>query len=69
MLKVIHINTNLQDYPLEQFISAMRKDKKQTSEHLTAVLMTNTAKDLRIVRDIEESEVADAIAYFESIYI
>src|SRR5699024_5746672 len=58
-LRVIHIGTDLNDYPLEQFIGAMRKDKKQTGDQLTAVLMTNVAKDLKIVHDVQVEEVED----------
>lgn len=68
LLRVIHIGIDLNEYPLERFISAMRKDKKQTSEHLTAVLMTNVAKDLKIVHDVQIEEVEDARDYFEQLY-
>ena len=68
LLQVIHISIDLNDYPLEQFIGAMRKDKKQTSDQLTAVLMTNVAKDLKIVHDVQVEEVADARSYFEQLY-
>lgn len=68
LLKIIDIDADLSSYPLANFISAMRKDKKQTSDKLTAVLMTNTAKDLRIVKDLSEEEVKDAIKYFSDIY-
>lgn len=68
LLQVIHINVKLTDYPFIDFISAMRKDKKQTNENLTAVLMTNISRDLKIVHDLQESEVKDAIAYFQSLY-
>lgn len=68
LLQVIHINLRLTDYPIENFIAAIRKDKKQTNESLTAVLMTDTAKDLRIVHDIDEKEVIAAINYFQRMY-
>lgn len=68
LLQVIHIGIDLGEYPLEQFIGAMRKDKKQTGDQLTAVLMTNVAKDLRIVHDLQVQEVAEARSYFEEIY-
>lgn len=68
LLRVIHIGTDLNDYPLEQFIGAMRKDKKQTGDQLTAVLMTNVAKDLKIVHDVQIEEVEDARRYFEELY-
>lgn len=68
LLKVIHINTNLGAYEIGDFINAIRKDKKQTSTDLTAVLMTDTAKDLKIVHDIKENDVADALAHFVKVY-
>lgn len=68
LLKVIHINIDLCSYPLEQFIDAMRKDKKQISDQLTAVLMTDTAKDLKIVHDLQVTEVEDARCYFKQLY-
>ena len=35
---------------------------------MTAVLMTNVAKDLKIVHDVQIEEVADARDYFEQLY-
>lgn len=66
LLRVIHIAARLGDIPPEQFISAMRRDKKQTGDQLTAVLMTDD--DLHIVRDIQESEVARAVSFFQELY-
>lgn len=68
LLKVIHTEVSLEDYTTEQFIAAMRKDKKQVSDQLTAVLMTDVAKDLRIVRDLTQDEVAQAVDYFNRLY-
>lgn len=68
LLQVICIDVELTGYPVEDFIVAIRKDKKQTNENLTAVLMTNVAKDLKIVHDISEVEVIDAITHFASVY-
>lgn len=68
LLKVIHIGVDLGKYSLDSFIEAIRKDKKQTNTSLTAVLMTDTAKDLKIVNDIKESDVAGAFAHFRKVY-
>lgn len=65
---VIHIGVKLTDYPVEQFIAAIRKDKKQSSENLTAVLMTDEAKSLRVVNDIEEKEIIEALYHFQELY-
>ena len=68
LLRVIHTDVSLEVYTTEQFIVAMRKDKKQVSDQLTAVLMTDVAKDLKIVRDIAVNEVTEAVAYFNQLY-
>ena len=68
LLKVVDIKPRLVDYQIEQFISAIRKDKKQTNAQLTAVLMTNVAKDLKIVHDLRETEVVEALNHFQEIY-
>lgn len=68
LLRVIHIDVRLDSVPFEKFIETMRKDKKQTSSALTAVLMTAAARDLRIVHDIQEDEVRDALSWFQQIY-
>lgn len=68
LLRVIHTDVDLREYSLEQFVEAMRKDKKQTGTNLTAVLMTDTAKDLRVVHDIQIEEVANALGYFAALY-
>ena len=68
LLKVININLDLKSYPLENFLAAIRKDKKQTSDSLTAVLMTNKEKDLKIIHDLSESELSKALDYFCAVY-
>ena len=68
LLRVIHTDVKLENYPMEGIIAAIRKDKKQTSRELTAVLMTDTAKDLRVVHDVTEDEVREAFSYFEKLY-
>ena len=68
LLQVIHIDVRLKEYSIDQFIAAIKKDKKQTNENLTAVLMTDTAKDLKIVHDVQEREIVEALNYFQQLY-
>lgn len=68
LLQVIHINYALMDKPLEEFLGAMKKDKKQVSDSLTIVLMTDKAGELRIVHDAAVDEIREAYAYFEKLY-
>ncbi len=68
LLRVIDIDVSVMQKPMDKILDAMRKDKKQTGDALTAVLMTNEAKDLRIVHDITTREVEDGFAYFYKVY-
>lgn len=68
LLQVIHVDFAVMDKPLEEFVQAMRKDKKQIDTSLTAVLMTDIPKDLKIVHDVTLEEVAYAFDYFKRLY-
>lgn len=68
LLRVIDINVALMKRPIEVMIDAIRKDKKQTSNALTAIFMTNTPKDLRIVHDLSVDEVKEGFSYFINVY-
>jgi len=66
LLRVIHTDEDLSLVPIEKVLDAIRKDKKQTGKHLTAILMTDSPKDLKIVNDLTREEVEDAFAHFKS---
>lgn len=68
LLRVISIDICLTDCQISDLIAAVRKDKKQTDENLTAVLMTNKEKDLMIVHDVTEQEIEEALFYFQKLY-
>lgn len=70
LLQVITIDVSSLKVPTERFLQAMRKDKKQTSSALTAVLLANygDAPELKIVHDIQPEEVTDAVDYFLKLY-
>lgn len=68
LLKVIHIDYELMDKPIEELIKAMRKDKKQVSVLLTIVLMTDKVGELIIVHDATVDEVREAFVYFGKLY-
>lgn len=46
-----------------KIISAIRKDKKQTDQQITAVLLTENF-DLKIAHDLTADEVREAVSYF-----
>lgn len=70
LLEVIDIDSKLLDRPLEDYMKAIRKDKKQVSESLTAVLISSYGKtgELTVVHDITEQEISYAINYFKQLY-
>lgn len=68
LLQVIHVDSGLMEIPLDAFLGAMRKDKKQMGEQLTAVLMTKEEDNLRIIHNLQPEEVEDALRYFQNIF-
>ena len=68
LMQVIDIDISLFDVPIEIIIDAMHKDKKQTGDMLTAVLMTDKPKNLKIVHDIMIEEVEAGFQYFTDLY-
>jgi 3-dehydroquinate synthase len=51
------------NFPMDEILSAIHKDKKQTSASLTAVLMKGEDMELQIVSDVTEDEIQEAINY------
>lgn len=60
--QIIHVDTTQFSVDMEQIISAIRKDKKQVSTDLTAVLMKDDMK-LITVHDVKPNEIEPAISY------
>lgn len=70
LLKVIDINVELLNKPLDSYIKVIRKDKKQVDESLTAVLISKYDKngELSVIHDLDEKEVEEAVKYFIELY-
>lgn len=70
LLRIIDINVGLLDCPLEDYMIAIRKDKKQVDDSMTAVLITKYGvnAELSIIHDMTQNEVEDAIIYFKKLY-
>lgn len=66
LFQVINIDPELLNKPLENYMKAIRKDKKQIGNSLTSVLIKNYDKtsELAVIKDTTESEVENAIKYF-----
>ncbi len=62
LLKIIHPDLSSVQVDMEKLVAAIRKDKKQTSTDLTAVLMYGDMK-LRIVHDLTAEEAETAVRY------
>lgn len=63
--KIIHIDNSDIDFDMDKIISAIRKDKKQISTDLTAVLLKDDMK-LVIVHDVTLGEIQEAVEYLFS---
>lgn len=66
LYQIIHIDKQSIAVSMDDIISAIRKDKKQTSSSLTAVLMRGEDLALEIVHDVEPGEIAAAVSYLFS---
>ncbi|MDQ5984111.1 MAG: 3-dehydroquinate synthase [Eubacteriales bacterium SKADARSKE-1] len=64
--KIIPFKLSKDWFKIETIISAIRKDKKQTSENITALLLNDDFR-LTICKDISEQEIKKAITYILSI--
>ena len=60
--QIIHIAPLHFDVNCDVILQAIHKDKKQTSDQITAVLMKDDMK-LLIVHDVQEKEVREAVSY------
>jgi len=60
--KIIKIDSSDITIDMDSIIGAIRKDKKQISSDLTAVLMDNEMK-LKIVHDVKRSEIEEAVKF------
>lgn len=70
LLKVIDVPKDIVHFDKKMFVDAIRKDKKQIGNSLTAVLLIDAAesKELIIVHDITVEEINYAIDYFHNLY-
>lgn len=57
LLRIIHIDKQNIDFDIDKIIAAIHKDKKQTSENITAVLIQGENMDLKIVTDVSVDEI------------
>lgn len=51
----------IEHFDFEKYIEAIRKDKKQIDENLTAVLICNDELDLSVVHDLQVKEIYNAL--------
>lgn len=68
LLKVINVPCHFGGEQLQSFVQAIHKDKKQIGQALTAVLLTDAEERLKIVHDIQVSEIVHAVNHFQRQY-
>ncbi len=67
LLQIIKIGFDFRSMDKDRFLSAVKKDKKQVDNAITAVLLTDN-DGLKIVHDITVEEINNAVAHFSEIY-
>lgn len=70
LLMVIDVDIELLAQPIDSYIKAIRKDKKQVNDSLSAVLISKygDSGELSVIHDLTEKEVEEAIKYFIGLY-
>ena len=68
LLRVIHIDYDFKTMPYDEFIKAVRKDKKQVDEQITAVLLSGNSRDLVIVHDVQLNEIKAAFDHVNKLF-
>lgn len=63
LLQIIHVDPKKIALDEEQIIRAMHKDKKQTDDAITTVLMKGKDLELCVERNTEEEEIKRAVEY------
>lgn len=70
LLEIIDIDIDLLEAPESQYMAAIKKDKKQTDDSLTAVLIVSYGEvgELKVVHDVTQDEIFASLEYFKQIY-
>lgn len=65
--QIIHIDNTLLDIPFDKYIAAIRKDKKQVDDNLTAVLLSEDFS-LGVYHNLNEKEIKVAVKYVQELF-
>lgn len=60
--RIIHVDSKLTGADMEGYLSALRKDKKQVDDRLTAVIMDEKMQ-LQIIHDLQREEIEAALKH------
>ncbi len=64
--RIIHIDKKLSPLDIDSLLPAIRKDKKQSDNNITAILM-NDRWELLLVHDVDKAEIEPALNYMFSV--
>ncbi|WP_411680372.1 AroB-related putative sugar phosphate phospholyase (cyclizing) [Clostridium thailandense] len=64
--KIINVDLLQTSFNLDKIVDAMRKDKKQINDNLTAVLLYGNMQ-LKVYHDLEKKEIKQAISFVSNI--
>ena len=66
--RIIHIDYDLSLISFDEYIKAIRKDKKQVNDQITAVLLSGETRDLIIVHDVQLDEISSAFEHIKGLF-
>ena len=66
--RIIHIDYDFNMMVFDEYINAVRKDKKQVNEQITAVLLSGDNRDLIIVNDVQVEEIGEAFKRIKELF-
>lgn len=65
--RIVHIDNSYLNIPINDYIKAIKKDKKQVDKNLTCVLLSEEF-NLNVYHDLNNSEIEEAVKYVENIF-
>ncbi len=66
--RIIHVDYDFSMMSFDEYIKAVRKDKKQVNDQITAVLLSGDNRDLVIVHDVQLNEISEAFERIKELF-
>jgi 3-dehydroquinate synthase len=66
--RIIHIDFDFNVIDFDEYVKAVRKDKKQINDQITAVLLSGDNRELKLVHDVQLSEISEAFSRIKDLF-